>query len=198
MVPHVKVTQKHNSHNKSTQKQTLRGPHAMVPGITFNRMKHPNWLAVSCQDAQRVEVFDIEKCVSVFNRKLTYKQIRDCVWYRGNEGYLFVGCDDLFVHIYNTLENKKNSKKALVTSLASHKSCITSIDIGKKQYIISSSMDNTIKLWNLTKESNKKLIETHNDHNNNQIWKTRFNTKQDKLATIGDDGNLCLYTMRYN
>ena len=186
-------------HLKGKQQQqspakVLRGAHAMVRGVTFNR-RNQNLLAVSCQEAQRVEVFDIHKCVSIFSRKLTYKEIRDCVWHDGSDAaYLCVGCDDNFVHVYDTAHNKKNSKKALVASLASHKSCVTSVDFGKKQTVASGSMDNTVKLWDLTNDD--KLIETHNDHSD-QVWRVRFNEKKDKLATIGDDGYLCLYTMKY-
>merc|ERR1712154_205942 len=176
----------HLNRNRSNQSEaqsapkTLRGAHAMVRAITFNRRMDPNWLAVSCQEAQRVEVFDIEKCMGIFNRKLTYKEIRDSVWYDGGaESYLCVGCDDHFVHVFDTSQNKKNSKKALIASLASHKSCVTSVDFGKKQYVASGSMDNTVKLWDL-QQVNDKLIETHNDHSD-QVWKVRFNAKKDKM-----------------
>jgi len=193
-VPMVKLHLKGKQQQKETAPKLLRGAHAMVRGVTFNR-RDPAKLAVSCQEAQRVEVFDIEKCVSIFSRKLTHKEIRDCVWH--DAAYLCVGCDDNFVHVYDTANNKKNSKKALVASLASHKSCVTSVDFGKNQFVASGSMDNTVKLWDLnTGKNDDKLIETHQDHTD-QVWKVRFNEKKDKLATIGDDGVLCLYTMRY-
>ena len=82
-------------HLKGKQQQqspakVLRGAHAMVRGVTFNR-RNQNLLAVSCQGS-RVEIFDIEKCVSIFSRKLTYKEIRDCVWHDGSDAaYLCVG-----------------------------------------------------------------------------------------------------------
>merc|ERR1712228_447006 len=199
LVPQVKLhlNRNRNSKEKENTPKTLRGAHAMARCVTFNRRMNPNWLAVSCQAAQRVEVFDIVKNVSIFNRKLTYKEIRDCVWYDGGaEPFLCVGCDDHFVHVYDASQNKKNSKKALIASLASHKSCVTSVDFGKKQYVASSSMDCTIKLWDLHKNDDK-LIETHSDHSNEQIWKVRFNSNNDKLASIGDDGCLCLYTIKY-
>ena len=190
----VKLHLKGKQQQKETAPKLLRGAHAMVRGVTFNR-RDPAKLAVSCQEAQRVEVFDIEKCVSIFSRKLTHKEIRDCVWC--DAAYLCVGCDDNFVHVYDTANNKKNSKKALVASLASHKSCVTSVDFGRNQFVASGSMDNTVKLWDLsTGKNDDKLVETHQDHDD-QVWKVRFNEKKDKLATIGDDGALCLYTMRY-
>eukprot|EP01084_Bolivina_argentea_P100731 180760_1 len=183
LVPMVKlhVNRSRSNSNNAAEPKTLRGAHAMVRGVTFNRRMNPNWLAVSCQEAQRVEVFDIEKCVSIFNRKLTYKEIRDCVWYSGGaESYLCVGCDDNFVHVYDTSQNKKNTKKALIASLPSHKSCVTSVDFGKKQYVASGSMDHTVKLWDLH-QNDDKLIETHTDHSD-QVWKVRFNAQNDKLA----------------
>jgi len=167
----------------------------MARGVTFNRFMNPNWLAVSCEEAQRVEVFDIEKCVSIFNRKLTHKQIRDCVWLPSAQPYLCVGCDDNFVHVYDTLNKDKNSKKALIASLASHRSCVTAVDWGAKQFVASVSMDQSLKLWDLG-QTGDKLLETHRDHSD-QVWKCRFNSNRDKLATIGDDGYLCLYSMAY-
>ena len=195
----VKLHRKQPTPNQTPQTEQqpklLRGAHAMVRGITFNR-RNPNLLAVSCQEAQRVEVFDIQKCVSLFSRKLTYKEIRDCVWPSTDSSYLCVACDDNFVHVYDTANTKKNSKKALVASLASHKSCVTSVDFGKKQYVASGSMDTTVKLWDLSGKNDDKLLETHEDHTD-QVWKVRFNLNKDKLATIGDDGNLCLYSITY-
>ena len=113
LVPHVKLTQiQRSGSSHGSQTKTLRGAHSMVQAVVFNRGTNPNWLAVSCQEAQRVEVFDIEKGVSLFNRKLTYKQIRDCVWYEGgNSPYLCVGCDDNMVHVVDTSKTDKNSKK---------------------------------------------------------------------------------------
>merc|ERR1712107_629107 len=128
-------------------------------------------------------------------------EIRDVRWYDGSaESYLCVGCDDHFVHVYDCLQNKKNSKKALVASLASHKSCVTSVDFGRKQYVASAAMDCTLKLWDLHQNEDK-LVETHADHQNNadggQVGKVRFSQNKDKLASIGDDGCICLYTMQY-
>merc|ERR1719334_2880157 len=195
LVPHVKLTlNKRSGSSHGSQAKTLRAAHAMVRAVTFNRSTNPNWLAVSCQEAQRVEVFDIEKCVSLFNRKLTHKQIRDCVWYEGqNSPYICVACDDHRVHVYDTSKTEKNSKKALAASLPSHQSCVTSVHWGQKQFVASTSME--LKLWDLG-EAEDKLIETHRDHTD-QIWKVRFNPKKDLLATCADDGNLCLYTMNY-
>jgi len=197
LVPHVKLTlNKRGGSSHGSAPKTLRGAHAMVRAVTFNRGTNPNWLAVSCQEAQRVEVFDIEKCVSLFNRKLTYKQIRDCVWYEGqNSSYLCVGSDDNMVHVYDTSKTEKNSKKALAASLASHQSCVTSVHWGKQQFVASASMDQTVKLWDLG-EAEDKLIETHRDHTD-QVWKVRFNPRKDMLATCADDGHLCLYAMNY-
>jgi len=188
-----------SSSSSSTGEKLLRGAHGMVRGITFNR-RHRNLLAVSCQESHRVQVFDIEKCVSIFCRKLTFNEIRDCVWLDdAQQRFVCVACDDAFVHVYDTSQNKKvmkHAKKALVASLASHKSCVTSVDVGRdNQYVASASMDNTVKLWDLTAKNDEKLIETHHDHSD-QVWSVRFNASKDKLATIGDDGYLCLYGMQ--
>ena len=89
---------------------------------------------------------------------------------------------------------KNNELLALQKSLKGHMCGVTSVDFGT-QYVASGSKDNLLKLWNLSNDS--QAIVTRNDHTD-QIWKIRFSESKTKLATVGDDGQLCIYAIAYD
>lgn len=199
-------TNNNNNDNKDKDnkaiKSSFRCSTSMVTTCSFNHGTNKDWLAISCQSSKRLEIIDVIKCRSIYVMKGVYKLMRDSVWFGGNDPYILCASDDKHAHIFDPRQQNKEQKKTakgLISSLSGHKSIVTSVDFGPSkpfQMVASVSCDNTLRLWNL-QESGNKDIAIYNDHND-QIWRVRFNKHKSKLATVGDDGMLYLYSINKN
>jgi len=161
----------------------------MATAIKFNRNKYHNWLAIACENTKLVEIIDIEKQKSILCMSGINKNIRDVSWYF-NDPYLAVGCEDKHLHIFDPRQNSKH----LFLSLSSHEAPVTSVDWAPNAHVASVSMDKTVKLWNIKVDVKQKQCITYK-HHEDQAWCVRFNSSQNRLATVGDDGYLCVYSV---
>mmetsp|Transcript_77607 Transcript_77607/g.95101 ORF Transcript_77607/g.95101 Transcript_77607/m.95101 type:complete len:407 (+) Transcript_77607:30-1250(+) len=195
-VPYIKYIQKNkkDKDNNNISKQ-YRSSNSIVTTVSFNHGLHnKDWLCISCQSSKRLEIFDVNKCKSLYTMKGIYKIIRDTSWFHGKDPYILCCSDDKYIYIFDIRQS--NKKNMMLTSLSGHKSSVTSIDFGPSQptqIIASVSTDNTLRIWDLNKDTNKNIA-IYNNHSDS-IWKVRFNKNKNKLATIGDDGLLNIYSI---
>ncbi len=116
--------------------------------------------------------------------------------FSANGKYLASASDDCTIIVYSLddLAQAKSSKEGLQASrvLKGHASNIYAVGFSAdSQYIISSSADESINIWNVKNATLERSIKDNHD----RIWTVAFNGKSNSIASAGKDVRIKLWSI---
>jgi WD repeat-containing protein 61 len=104
---------------------------------------------------------------------------------------LYTASDDGRVLFYDT--SALTSHSASIASLIGHASWVLTVDASPDEvHIATGSSDKLVKIWDTRSKEAVHTFEAHSD----QVWSVAFNPDGTKLASVGDDARLQLYTVQ--
>jgi len=100
---------------------------------------------------------------------------------------LYSSSDDLTIGIFDA------PKGAQIGSLRGHLSFVFDVAVSPdKKHIATASGDNTVKLWDVVERT---CVHTFEKSHSNQVYSVSFNHDGTRLASVGGEGNLQIYSI---
>ncbi|OGH04419.1 MAG: hypothetical protein A2600_03955 [Candidatus Lambdaproteobacteria bacterium RIFOXYD1_FULL_56_27] len=166
---------------KKTAKK-IEGHQKPVTGISFNLRGEE---MVSCSLDGTIKVWDLRKDKVTEDLNLVEKPVTGCIY--GNNAKSILGVfENTYVRGWNLGEN------GFVASLDGHKKAIAALDTSKTGYfLLSLSIDNQLKLWDLQSSRLVKDIVLPPEH---KVESLRFSPDGSQFATGGNNGDTKIWS----
>lgn len=131
----------------------------------------------------QLKIFNLQKMELQGNALSRHAKGVRCVTFTPDSTHVVSGSEDLHIHMTDVQTQQS------VLTLVNHADWITSISFNPMQpkYFVSSSMDNTIKIW---QQGYNKEVETITL--NDQVWSAKFSPDGRYIAVATKNGSISL------
>lgn len=141
-----------------------------------------------------IDIYEVESGALLMSMKGAFRSVRSIAWGHATSDhpwgrYLVAGSQDQRVHIWDVADKGKETAQ-----LAGHRSWVTGIAFSPEKgsgLCASVSTDHKLKVWDLATKNADFTHKTHSD----QVWAVAYNSTGRRLATVGNDARLCVYTV---